>query len=32
MYHKTFTMDPKKLDWILINYRQDIRKIMRDNG
>ncbi|KAI8879815.1 hypothetical protein K501DRAFT_192731, partial [Backusella circina FSU 941] len=32
MYHKTFIMDPKKLDWILIHCRQDIRKIMRDNG
>ncbi|KAL7323088.1 hypothetical protein PS15p_211041 [Mucor circinelloides] len=32
MHRKDSNMDPKKLDWILLNKRDALRKIMRDNG
>jgi hypothetical protein len=32
MYHKDSTMDANKIDWILLNKRAELRKIMRDNG
>ncbi|CAO3632359.1 unnamed protein product [Mucor fragilis] len=32
MHCKDSNMDPKKLDWILLNKRNELRKIMRDNG
>ncbi|KAI8645403.1 hypothetical protein BD408DRAFT_459344 [Parasitella parasitica] len=32
MYCKDSKMEPKKLDWILLNKRDELRKIMRDNG
>lgn len=32
MYHKDSIMDPRKIDWLLLNKRTELRKIMRDNG
>ncbi|KAL9548218.1 hypothetical protein MBANPS3_005799 [Mucor bainieri] len=32
MHRKDSNMDPKKLDWILLNKRDELRKVMRDNG
>ncbi|KAK4517913.1 uncharacterized protein ATC70_001262 [Mucor velutinosus] len=32
MHRKDSNMDSKKLDWILLNKRDQLRKIMRDNG
>ncbi|KAI7873515.1 uncharacterized protein EV154DRAFT_396922, partial [Mucor mucedo] len=32
MYHKDSIMDARKIDWILLNKKTDLRKIMRDNG
>lgn len=32
MYHKDSIMDARKIDWILLNKRMELRKIMRDNG
>ncbi|CEP09750.1 hypothetical protein [Parasitella parasitica] len=32
MHCKDSNMEPKKLDWILLNKRNELRKIMRDNG
>lgn len=32
MYHKDAVLHPRKLDWMLIHCREDLRKIMRDNG
>ncbi|GAA5812917.1 hypothetical protein MFLAVUS_006378 [Mucor flavus] len=32
MYHKDSIMDARKIDWILLNKRMELRKIMKDNG
>jgi hypothetical protein len=32
MYQKDAVLHPRKLDWMLIHRRNEIRKIMRDNG
>ncbi|KAI8644908.1 hypothetical protein BD408DRAFT_362478 [Parasitella parasitica] len=32
MYHKDAVLHPRKLDWMLLHRRSDLRKIMRDNG
>ncbi|CAO3621245.1 unnamed protein product [Cunninghamella blakesleeana] len=32
MYHKSVIMVPQKLDWMLLHRRDEIRKIMHDNG
>jgi hypothetical protein len=32
MHRKDSNMNIKKLDWILLNKRDELRKIMRDNG
>ncbi|KAI8363815.1 hypothetical protein EDC96DRAFT_212166 [Choanephora cucurbitarum] len=32
MYHKDAVLHPRKLDWMLLHRRNDLRKVMRDNG
>lgn len=32
MYHKDSVMDARKIDWILLHKRVELRKIMKDNG
>ncbi|KAI8987276.1 hypothetical protein BDF20DRAFT_849164 [Mycotypha africana] len=32
MYHKDAILHPRKLDWMLLHRRNELRKIMRDNG
>ncbi|CAO3630340.1 unnamed protein product [Mucor hiemalis] len=32
MYHKDSVMDARKIDWILLHKRIELRKIMKDNG
>ncbi|CAO3675270.1 unnamed protein product [Rhizopus stolonifer] len=32
LYQKEVVLHPRKLDWMLLHKRNDIRKIMRDNG
>lgn len=32
MYQKDAVLHPRKLDWMLLHYRDDLRKMMRDNG
>ncbi|KAI9470017.1 MAG: hypothetical protein EXX96DRAFT_597868 [Benjaminiella poitrasii] len=32
MYHKDAVLHPRKLDWMLLHRKNDLRKIMRDNG
>ncbi|CEP16842.1 hypothetical protein [Parasitella parasitica] len=32
MYHKDAVLHPRKLDWMLLHHRSDLKKIMRDNG
>ncbi|KAI9304025.1 hypothetical protein BJ944DRAFT_164386 [Cunninghamella echinulata] len=32
MYHKSVIMVPQKLDWMLLHRKDEIRKIMHDNG
>lgn len=32
LYHKEAILHPRKLDWLLLHRRDDLKKIMRDNG
>ncbi|KAI7899462.1 uncharacterized protein BX663DRAFT_441211 [Cokeromyces recurvatus] len=32
MYHKDAVLHPRKLNWMLLHRKDDLRKIMRDNG
>lgn len=32
MYHKDAVLHSRKLDWMLLHRRDELRKIMRDNG
>ncbi|KAI8989337.1 hypothetical protein BDB01DRAFT_781420 [Pilobolus umbonatus] len=32
MYQKEAILHPRKLDWLLLHRREDLKKIMRDNG
>lgn len=32
MYHKDAVLHPRKLDWMLLHRRNDLVKVMRDNG
>lgn len=32
MYQKDAVLHPRKLDWMLLHRRNDLRKVMRDNG
>ncbi|KAI8390924.1 uncharacterized protein BYT42DRAFT_490751 [Radiomyces spectabilis] len=32
MYHKEATLQARKLDWMLVHRRDDLRRIMHDNG
>lgn len=32
MYHKDIDLSSKKIDWLLLHRRDELRKIMHDNG
>lgn len=32
MYHKDTDLSSRKIDWLLLHRRDDLRKIMHDNG
>jgi hypothetical protein len=32
MYQKDAVLNPRKLDWMSLHCRNDLRKMMRDNG
>jgi hypothetical protein len=32
MYHKDSILHPRKIDWMLLQRRDELRNIMQDNG